>query len=71
MFVTRKLARTIDLEGSVVEHQPRFLFETLVISPAAGKSPRYSFMFPRSDAAVVEEIVHNLRERLSEPALIG
>jgi hypothetical protein len=26
-------------------------------------------MFPRSDAAVVEQIVHNLRERSSEPVL--
>ena len=68
-FITRKLARTIDLEGSVVDHEPRFLFENLVISPAAGKGPRYSFMFPRSDAAFVERIVHELRERLREPAL--
>jgi Domain of unknown function (DUF4126) len=68
-FITRKLARTIDLEGSVVDHEPRFLFENLVISPAAGKGPRYSFMFPRSDAALVERIVHELTERLREPAL--
>jgi Domain of unknown function (DUF4126) len=69
LFVTRKFARTIDLDGSVVDHEPRFLFENLVISPAAGNGPRYSFMFPRSDAAVVEQIVHNLRERSSEPVL--
>src|SRR5215472_3584361 len=62
IFVTSKLAPTIDLEGSVVDHEPRFLFENLVISPAAGKGPRYSFMFPRSDAALVERIVHELRE---------
>jgi Domain of unknown function (DUF4126) len=68
-FVTRKLARTIDLEGSVVDHEPRFLFENLVISSAAGKGPRYSFMFPRSDAAFVERIVHELAERLREPVL--
>jgi hypothetical protein len=68
-FITRKLARTIDLEDLVVDHEPRFLFENLVISPAAGKGPRYSFMFPRSDAAFVERIVHELRERLREPAL--
>ncbi len=60
IFVTRKFARTIDLEGSVVDHEPRFLLENLVISPAAGKGPRYSFMFSRSDAALVERIVQRV-----------
>jgi len=69
VFVTRRLARTINLEDSVVGHEPRFLFENLVISPAAGKGPKYSFIFPRSDAVVVEQIVQKLRERLSESAL--
>jgi hypothetical protein len=73
IFVARKggrpYARTIDLEGSVVSHEPRFLFENLVISPAAGKGPKYSFIFPRSDAGLVEQIVCELGERLREPAL--
>jgi hypothetical protein len=69
IFVSRKFARTINLEDAIVDHEPQFLFENLVISPATGKGPRYSFVFPRSDAAVVEKIVQNLRERLSEPAL--
>ena len=69
IFVTRKLARTIDLEGSVVDHEPRFLFENLVISAAAGKGPKYSFMFPRSDAALVERIVHELGGPLREAVL--
>jgi hypothetical protein len=69
VFVTRRFARTINLEDSVVGHEPRFLFENLVILPAAGKGPKYSFIFPRSDAAVVEQIVQKLREQLSEPAL--
>ena len=69
VFVTRKFARTINLGDAVVDHEPRFLFENLVISPAAGKGPRYSFMFARSDAAVVEQIVHDLHARLSEPVL--
>jgi len=69
VFVTRRFARTINLEDSVVGHEPRFLFENLVISPAAGKGPKYSFIFPRSDAVVVEQIVQKLRERLSESAL--
>lgn len=69
IFVTHKFARTIDLEDLVVDHEPRFLFENLVISPPDGKAPKYSFIFPRSDAAIVEQVVRNLRERLSEPVL--
>jgi len=69
IFVARKggrpYTRTIELEGSVITHEPRFLFENLVISPAAGKGSKYSFIFPRSDAALVEEIVQDLRERES------
>jgi hypothetical protein len=69
LFVTRKFARTVNLEDAMVDHESRFLFENLVISPAAAKGPKYSFIFPRSDGALVEQIVHNLRERLREPAL--
>jgi uncharacterized protein DUF4126 len=69
IFVTRKFARTIDLEDSTVRHEPGFLSENLIILPAAGKSPQYSFIFPRSDAALVEEIVTKLRERLRERVL--
>jgi len=68
VFVSRKFARTINLEGSLVGHEPRFLWENLVISPP-DKGLTYSFIFPRSDAALVEQIVHELRERLREPAL--
>jgi hypothetical protein len=73
VFVARKngrpFARTIDLEDSMVDHEPRFLSENLVISPAAGKGPKYLFVFPRPDAALVERLVQDLRHRLSETAL--
>jgi hypothetical protein len=73
IFVARKgghpFTRTIDLEDSVITHEPRFLFENLVISAATGKAPKYSFIFPRSDAALVEQVMQYLRERMSEPAL--
>lgn len=73
IFVARKggrpFTRTIDLEDSVITHEPRFLFENFVISAATGKGSKYSFIFPRSDAALVEQIVQYLRERGSEPAL--
>jgi hypothetical protein len=69
IFVTRKFARTIDLEGSVVSREPRFLSENLLIAPASGKGPKYSFIFPRSDATLVEQIVRELRDRPSQSAL--
>jgi hypothetical protein len=64
----RPFARTIDLEDSVVTHESKFLSENLVILPAAGGGPKYLFIFPRPHAALVEQIVRNLRQRLSEPA---
>ena len=70
VFVARKNGRPfsgmIELEGSNVTHEPRFLSENLVISPAVGKGPKYLFIFSRPDAALVEQIVENLRERLSQ-----
>ena len=69
IFVTRKFARTINLENLAVGHEPRFLFENLVLS-SSGKGPNYSFVFPRSEAAMVEQIVQNLREQSSESVLI-
>src|SRR4029077_7026525 len=72
-FVARKAGRPftrgIDLEGSNVAREPRFLSENLVILPAAGKGPKYLFVFPRSHAALVEQIVKNLDERLSESVM--
>jgi hypothetical protein len=69
VFVSRKFARRVDLEGAAISHEPRFLSENLVISPARGKGPNYSFIFARSDAALVEQIVRELRERGREAAL--
>ena len=73
LFVARKsgrpFAQTIELDGSMVAHEPKFLSENLMISPAAGKGPKYLFVFPRSQAAVVEHIVDYLRERLTDPSL--
>lgn len=69
LFVARKSGRyfsqTIDLVGSMVAREPKFLSENLIIFPAAGKGPRYLFVFPRSSAAIVEQIVEYLRQRLT------
>jgi hypothetical protein len=73
IFVARKgqrgYTRTIELGGFVVNREPNFLSENLVISPADGRGPKYLFVFSRSDAAVVERIVHDLQHRLNEPAM--
>jgi hypothetical protein len=57
----RSYVRKIDLEDLTAVHEPKFLSENLILFPAAGKGPKYSFIFPRSDAALVEEIVGKLR----------
>jgi hypothetical protein len=71
-FVARKngrpFAQTIQLDGSMIAHEPKFLSENLIVFPEAGRGPKYLFIFPRSRAAVVERIVEYLRERLSETA---
>ena len=72
MFIARKSGRafsqTIDLEGSMVAREPKFLSENLIIFPAAGKGPKYLFVFPRSSAATVEQVAEYLRQRLTTPA---
>jgi Domain of unknown function (DUF4126) len=73
IFVARKagrpFTRAIDLEGSNVVREPKFLSENLVIFPAAGKGPKYLFVFARPHAALVEQIAQDLHRRLSEPAI--
>jgi hypothetical protein len=74
LFVGRKgrkpIVQAIDLEGMTVAREPKFLSENLIIAPASGKGNL--FVFPRSSAAQVEQIVEYLRERLSqrEPSAI-
>jgi hypothetical protein len=51
----------------MIAHEPKFLSENLIIFPKVGKGARYSFVFPRSNAALVEAIVQDLRVRISSP----
>ena len=71
MFVARKnrrpFAKTIELGGSMIAHEPKFLSENLIVFPKVGKGARYSFVFPRSHAALVETIVQDLRVRINSP----
>ncbi len=70
-FVGRKngrpFAQPIELDGCIVAHEPKFLSENLTIFPAADKGAKYSFIFARPQAALVEEIVQDLRVRISAP----
>jgi hypothetical protein len=67
-FIARKngrpFAQMISLDGMMVAHEPKFLSENLIIVPATGKGARYLFVFPRSRAAEVEQVVEDLRGRL-------
>jgi hypothetical protein len=75
VFVTGKgrgFAQSIDLTGMTVSRESKFLAENLHIFPAAGKGARYLFIFPRSEAATVQEVADYLQSRLAmlpEPAL--
>ena len=72
IFVARKgrrpFTRAIELEGSNVTHESKFLTENLAIFSAAGKGAKYLFIFPRPDAGLVEGVVRDLELRLREPA---
>ena len=70
VFVARKgsgLAQTIPLEGMVAAREPKFLSENLAIFPAAGRGPRYLFVFPRSSGPWLEEITRYLQTRSGAP----
>lgn len=62
---SRRFAESIDLEGLVAMHEPKFLSDNLVILPASGKGPRYSFVFPRTNGALVEKMVEYLRQQVN------
>jgi hypothetical protein len=68
LFVARKgrrpFIRAIDLDETTVAREPKFLSENLIIAGSSGKGGRYLFLFPRSSASEVEQIVEDLRDRL-------
>ena len=70
LFVARKgrrpFIRAIDLDGTLAAREPKFLSENLIIAPNSGNGGRYLFLFPRSSANEVEQIVDDLRERLGK-----
>jgi len=64
---TRGFCQTIDLEGSTISREPQFLSENLVILRTDGRGPKYTFLFTRSRASLVEQIVEDLHEKLTSP----
>jgi hypothetical protein len=75
LFVARKngrpFAQAIELDGMMLAHEPKFLSENLNIVSSTGKGAKYLFVFPRSRAADVEQIVEYLRERLDHRGPTG
>lgn len=75
LFVARKGRRpflhAIDLDGMIIAREPKFLSENLIIAPDSGKGSRYLFLFPRSSAHEVEQIVEDLRQRLGRRGPAG
>jgi hypothetical protein len=73
VFVARKgrrgFAQTIDLEGLTVAREPKFLSENLSFFSGPGKRSQYLFLFDRSRAGAVEQIVEYLQRRLREPVV--
>ncbi len=71
IFLARKSGRdvfqAIALDSYKVGRDPKFLSENLVIFPSDSRGPKYTFVFDRQRAAVVEEIVAYFEEKLSAP----
>ncbi len=70
LFVARKGRRpflqAIDLDAMILAREPKFLSENLIIAPNSGKGGRYLFLFPRSSANEVEQIVESVRGHLNQ-----
>ena len=68
-----QVAEEISLDRYKIAHEPKFLSENVVIY-SLEKKPKYVFLFPRSQRAVVKALVASLQERMatlpseSEPA---
>lgn len=71
LFIANKRGRPvtvmIELPRTTIAREPRFLSENLTITAPEAKSATYTFVFPRSDAALVKKMVDDLRLRVSTP----
>lgn len=71
LFIWRRrvgaFSRTIELPRTTIAREPKFLSENITITAPEAKTATYTFVFPRSDAALVKRIVDDLRVRVSTP----
>lgn len=63
----RRLVQTLNLREATVAREPKFLSENLTITPAGDKNPKYIFIFPRSEAALVSKVADDLKVRVTTP----
>lgn len=67
-FVARRgwkhVAIELELDTYKVAHEPKFLSENVVLY-SLEKKPKYIFLFPRSQRAVVKALVASVQERLT------
>lgn len=71
VFLSRKngraFAESLEIDRCVIERDPRFLADNILISTEAGKRPRYTFIFSRPEKLLVDRVVQDLRIRISAP----
>jgi hypothetical protein len=60
----RHVAIELELDTYKVAHEPKFLSENVVLY-SLEKKPKYIFLFPRSQRAVVKALVASVQERLT------
>lgn len=63
----RAFAQTIELAGTKIEHEPKFLSENVAVVPVAGKGAKFTFIFPRSDAELAAKVADDLSVRARTP----
>lgn len=63
----RRLVQTLNIREATVAHEPKFLSENLTITLAGDKNPKYIFIFPRSEAALVSKVADDLNVRITTP----
>lgn len=60
------VAVELELETYKIAHEPKFLSENVVLY-SLEKKPKYIFVFPRSQRAIVKALVASVQERLTPP----
>ena len=67
----RRVARTLDLDGLRAAREPRFLSEDLCLQADGEKRPRHVFIFDRSRARLVQDLIGMINERHGDGVALG